>query len=198
VHHLNLGHGLAVRAFREAGLSGQIGIVWNLFTPRPATSRPEDLRAAERMADRDSRMFTGPVFGKGYPAQYVADEGISLPIEPGDMAAIAEPIDFVGLNYYTEDAVAWDESSPKKTRVVPAWQDVSDMGWPIVPNGLLRLLRWLHAESGGLPLYVTENGSAEKDEVVRIADGTPGCGTGGASTTSAPIWRSAPGPSPRE
>ena len=39
------------------------------------------------------------------------------------------------------------------------------MGWPIVPESLRDLLVRLHAESGGLPLYVTENGCAADDYV---------------------------------
>jgi len=177
VHHLNLAHGLAVRAFREAKIPGGIGITLNLMTPRAATGREEDLIAAERAADRDSRMFSDPVFGKGYPAVFVKDENIELPIEPGDMDIIASATDFVGLNYYSESAVAWDESSPEKIKTVPAWQDVTDMGWPIVPDGFHRLLKWLAAESGGIPIYITENGSAEKDAAVcedgirRVHDG---------------------------
>jgi len=171
VHHLNLAHGLAVKAFRAAAVPGRIGIVWNLGTPRPASSRPEDRRAAERAIDKDSRMFTGPVFGKGYPADFVKEEGIELPIEKGDMETIAQKIDFVGINYYMEFPVAWDESAPGKVRTEPFWQETTDMGWPIVPDGLYRNLKWIAAESGGLPIYVTENGCAEQDVPVLEAGG---------------------------
>ncbi len=170
IHHLNLAHGLAVRAFREAGIPGGTGIVLNLMTPRPATNSPEDLKAAQRVADRDSRMFSGPVFGKGYPAAYIKDEGIQLPIETGDMEVIATATDFVGLNYYMEFPVAWDESAPGKVKTMPSWQDTTDMGWPIVPDGMYRMIKWLAAESGGIPIYITENGSAEKDVAV-VQDG---------------------------
>lgn len=160
-----------MKAFRESGAPGEIGIVWNLATPRPATNRPEDLKAAERSIDKDSRMFTGPVFGKGYPVAYLKDAGISLPIRAGDMETIAAKIDFVGLNYYMEAAVVWDESVPGKVRMVAAWQDVTDIGWPITPDGFYRLMKWLVDESDGrLPIYITENGCTEKDLLVYEAD----------------------------
>lgn len=176
VHHLNLAHGLAVKAFRDAGSpgaggKGRIGIVWNLSTPRPATSRPEDRWAVERAMDRDTRMFTGPVFGAGYPRDFLSDEGIELPLQSGDLELIAAKIDFVGINYYMEFPVGKDESAPGKARSQPFWQDTTDMGWPIVPDGLLRQLRWIAAESGGLPLYVTENGCAERDVPVLDQEG---------------------------
>lgn len=37
------------------------------------------------------------------------------------------------------------------------------MGWPITPKGLHRHLQWLHEHTGGMPLYITENGCAMPD-----------------------------------
>ncbi len=165
VHHLNLAHGLAVRAFREGGHPGRIGITWNLATPRPATKRKEDLKAAKLAADRDSRMFTGPVSGKGYPQEYLETAGLQVPVQEGDLELISQGIDFVGLNYYFETPVVWDESSRFKYRAVPSYQTVTAMGWPIVPDGLYRLLRWLSEEMPGVPIYITENGCAREDAV---------------------------------
>ncbi|WP_304241501.1 GH1 family beta-glucosidase [Gracilinema caldarium] len=165
VHHLNLAHGLAVRAFRESGKPGKIGITWNIMVYRPATRNEKDLLAAELATDRDSRMFTGPVCGYGYPQRFIEHSGVKIPVQPGDLDLIAAPIDFAGLNYYSEHAVAWDDTAEEHIRWVPSWQEKTDMGWPIVPQGFVRHLRWLSAETGGIPIYVTENGCAQKDEV---------------------------------
>jgi beta-glucosidase len=171
VHHINLAHGLAVKAFRNSGKKGRIGIVWNLTTPRPATLSADDKAAVERVVDHDSRMFTSPVLGKGYPA-LAGTLGIDLPILAGDMELIAQPIDFIGLNYYTERPVKADDSSPLGASEESSWQPVTDMGWPVVPQGLLRQLRWIAAEAPGIPLYIMENGSAEADIPVMEADGS--------------------------
>jgi beta-glucosidase len=40
----------------------------------------------------------------------------------------------------------------------------TQMGWPVVPDGLRRLLHWLHERYAGLPIYVTENGAAFDDQ----------------------------------
>jgi beta-glucosidase len=69
------------------------------------------------------------------------------------------------VNYYNEGAVGRDANTPFKYDTKPAWQDTSDMGWPVVPGGLRRQLRWIHSISGGLPLYITENGYARQDVV---------------------------------
>lgn len=163
VHHLNLAHGLAVKVYRSMGLGGTIGLVWNLVTPRPSRNREEDRRAVERTIDHETRMFTSPVLAKGYPA-LVEEKKIALPIEAGDMETIAQPIDFIGLNYYTERPIAGDPIDPHAIHGRPSSERLTDMGWPVVPEGLMRQLRWINAETGGsLPFYIMENGCAERD-----------------------------------
>ena len=155
-----------------------IGPVLNLAATRPATSRPEDVAAADRALDLQSRMFFGPMFGNGYPERHLACyPEAPLPLQEGDMRIIAEPVDFLGLNYYWEDAVCADEAAPEGFRYVPQWQPVSDMGWPVVPGGLLRQLRWVHERTGELPLVIAENGFAAADLLSndRTEAGVPRC-----------------------
>ncbi|AFG38207.1 GH1 family beta-glucosidase [Spirochaeta africana] len=172
IHHLNLGHGLAVQAFREGNYRGEIGITWNLMLPRPATRRPEDKKAAELAIARESRMFTDPVAGKGYPQEYLDLAGLSLPLQDGDLDIISQRIDFAGINYYTEGAVAWDDNAPLKVRMVPVHQPTTIMDWPIVPDGLHRMLHWLNAELPEVPLYITENGYARQEDIELQPDGS--------------------------
>ncbi len=165
VHHLNLAHGLAVKIYRSLGQGGKIGIVWNLVTPRAATRREEDRIAAERVIADQTRVFTDPVFGRGYPAlTYQDGTRVDFPVEAGDLDSISAPIDFIGLNYYTERPIAGDRSDPRGLRQLDSYERVTDTDWPVVPEGLVRQLRWITAESGGkLPLYIMENGCAERD-----------------------------------
>jgi beta-glucosidase len=81
------------------------------------------------------------------------------------MDSIKAPIDFVGMNYYSENPAVYDETAPFGAKSVASWQDTSDMGWYITPAGLLRQMRWMHEISGGLPLFITENGYANADIV---------------------------------
>ncbi len=171
IHHLNLAHGLAVQTFRQGGYGGQIGTTLNTQTPRPATRRPEDIEAADRAADLPTRMFLDPLLGKGYPQRFIeAHELAETPLADGDLEIIAGEIDFLGVNYYHEWAVAYDESQPERYRFVPQYQETTEMGWPITPKGLHRHLQWLHEHTGGMPLYITENGCAMPDELSE--DGT--------------------------
>ncbi len=172
IHHLLLGHGLAVRQFRGDARSGPgtgvstIGITLNLSTPRPATRRPEDILAADRAADRDSRMFLNPLLGDGYPERHLsAVPEVAMPVQDGDMEVISAPFDFLGLNYYTEPVVAFDPEAQEEFKVVRGYQQKTEMGWPVVPDGLHRQLHWVHRQAPSLRLYVTENGAAFEDVV---------------------------------
>jgi beta-glucosidase len=165
VHHINLAHGLAVQAHRAAALKSPIGITWNASNPRPATSSEADKKAALTARAFETEVFLLPVLGKGYPEIVTKELGISVPMQSGDLEIISQKIDFIGVNYYNEGAVAYDPNSPYKFGGKPSWQDVSDMGWPIVPGGLARLLTWIQSIAGGLPIYITENGYARQDVV---------------------------------
>ncbi|HRR82198.1 MAG TPA: family 1 glycosylhydrolase, partial [Planctomycetota bacterium] len=93
-----------------------------------------------------------------------------LPVEEGDLEIIAQPLDFLGINMYSESAVRHDPNHPEQFAYVPSPYPQTDMGWDITPLGIYRLLRWVDAEYGQPTLYITENGCAMPD--VLSADGT--------------------------
>ncbi len=175
-HHLLLGHGKAVQAYRSQISSDvPIGITLNLETPRPATRKEADKEAVQRALDLRTRFFLDPLLGKGYPERHFdAYPQLKRPvILDGDMETIASPIDFLGLNYYWEPVVASDPKNPEGFQDVHSHHERTDMGWPITPQGLYRHLKWVsnHTE-GKLPLYITENGCAMPDE---LSDDTSRC-----------------------
>jgi len=161
-HHLLLSHGLAMQALRADGAKAKLGIVLNLSSCVPATAMPEDIAAAQQADAMGRRRYTDPLFQGRYPDEVQAELGADAPVvEAGDMAAIAQPMDYLGVNYYTRSVVAasgadWDA----KARGLP----VSDMDWEIYPQGLTDLLCLLKRDYPGLPpVYVTENGGAFPD-----------------------------------
>ncbi|MCE7929271.1 MAG: beta-glucosidase, partial [Chloroflexi bacterium CFX7] len=88
IHHALLAHGRAVRAFRASGKQGEIGITNANTSFEPADDTPETAQAVELARDFQSRLFHGPVYGKGYPHSVLShheSRGTPLPIEPGDM-----------------------------------------------------------------------------------------------------------------
>ncbi|MCF1646682.1 GH1 family beta-glucosidase [Streptomyces indiaensis] len=171
-YHLLLGHGLASRAVRAAAPGAQIGIVNNLSTIHPATDTPEDRAAARRMDGHTNRWWLDPVHGRGFPADMRELYGVDLPERPGDSAAIAAPLDWLGLNYYFPQTVADDPAGPAPYARAVRRDGVprTGMDWEVDASGIESLLLRLTDDYGARRLYVTENGSAYPD-VVR-PDGT--------------------------
>ena len=50
----------------------------------------------------------------------------------------------------------------------PDWP-VTSMGWFVVPWGFRKMLKWIHERYDGLPIYVTENGTALANNDVATA-----------------------------
>ncbi|MEW2443516.1 GH1 family beta-glucosidase [Micromonospora marina] len=186
VHHLLLGHGLAARALRAAGVE-TLGITLNLADVQPADAGSAADAEAVRLVDGlHNRIFLDPLTGGGYPADVLAHVGrIVEPdfIRDGDEKLIAAPLDLLGLNYYAPTYVAGraggagGDAYPGTAGTVeflPPAGSLTDMGWSIEPAGLTRLLERVAADHPGLPLMVTENGGAfpdtDVDEQGAVAD----------------------------
>lgn len=162
-HHLLLSHGLAVQALRAEGCRSELGIVLNLAPTQPATDSPED-RAQARLEDgRLLRWYLDPLLEGAYPWDVLEFLGADAPrIEPGDLRAIATPMDYLGINYYSRSVVSaagpWDARS--------GGREITEMGWEIYPEGLTELLLRLHRDYRVPPIYITENGGAFPDPLV--------------------------------
>lgn len=166
-HHLLLGHGLAVQALRAGHGDGQVGISLNLTDVAPASSDPADVAAAARFDGQANRWFLDPVLRGSYPADLLAwyqdRAGVSA-LAAEDLAVAAQPLDFLGVNFYQHHRIAaGDGDSLYGARRVPFQGPVTHLGWPIEPAGLSRLLARLTRDYGPLPLYVTENGACFYD-----------------------------------
>jgi len=165
-HHLLVSHGLATQALR-ARVKGPLGIALNFLPAHSATESAEDQAAARRVDGNFNRWFLEPVLGRGYPADMLAFYGAAVPrITEEDLRTIAQPLDWLGVNYYERSVVGHDPAGGYlKTR------RVHDTGLPrtadreIYAPGLRELLVRLHREYGVKRLVITENGAAFPDEV---------------------------------
>src|SRR6185437_8242153 len=103
-HHSLLAHGRAVEAFRASGHDGRIGITLDLTVAIPATGSDADREAAARLDGHHNRWFLDAIFRGSYPEDVVAlyerRVGPVDMIQPGDPETIAQPIDFLGINFY--------------------------------------------------------------------------------------------------
>jgi beta-glucosidase len=176
VHHLLLGHGLATQVMRDRG-ADHLGITLNFTPMSPAGEQPADVDAARRLDGQQNRMFLEPIVRGEYPADVVDDlaaAGAPLPVQDGDLEVISTPLDWLGVNYYFTSTVRGGVAPTGEPSPFIGAEDIDDldpegptttMGWGISPEGFTELLLRLRDEAPGLPLFVTENGSAWPDEV---------------------------------
>ncbi|GBD19521.1 Beta-glucosidase [bacterium HR27] len=174
-HHLLVSHGLAARAIRAVAPQAEVGITLNLSPVVPASDDVADRAAAKAYDGILNRWFLDPLFGRGYPAD--TRELLARFFEPpeSDCALIAEPLDFLGVNYYTPAFVAAEPGTPRDglgVRLLSPEElqsrgyELTDMGWAIVPEGLEQLLVRLQRDYRPQAIVITENGAAFPDEPV--------------------------------
>lgn len=167
-HHLNMAHGAAVKAFRESGLPGEIGIKVNMNKIYPYDSNSvSDQEAAKRKNAELNTLFCDPILKGVYPRDffsYLEKQGVVLPeIRQGDMELICQEIDFFGLNnynaIYVKDGGKWPLYSTEVTTGRPTLQN----GWEYEPECLYELLMMLQNEYHPKKILITENGCSSND-----------------------------------
>lgn len=162
-HHILLAHGLGMQVLRKNAPNALSGIVLNITPTYPASSDPEDVAAA-RLADQLlNQWLFQPVLAGNYPAEVMRiPEGAAPPVEEGDLDIISQPIDFLGINYYTREVYQGDGNDGFKA-VEEKENPLTDMGWEVFPQGLTDVLLKLNKDYKLPPLYITENGAAMPD-----------------------------------
>ncbi|UZR29164.1 GH1 family beta-glucosidase [Methylococcus mesophilus] len=164
-HNLLRAHALGVQAFRADG-QGRIGLVVNLEPKYAATGSRDDRAATERAHAYMNRQYLDPVLRGAYPEELAEVFGPHWPrFESEDLRLIQEPIDYLGINYYTRAVVKHDPlGGPLKVSAIPQrGAEHTEMGWEVYPQGLKDILLWVKARYGDIPLYITENGAAFAD-----------------------------------
>jgi beta-glucosidase len=167
-HNLLRSHGLAVERFRfsKAAKRGKIGITVNLEPKYPASDSPEDLAAVRRADAYMNRQYLDPVFLGRYPDEMREIFGEAWPEwSDEDMRLIKQPIDFLGVNYYTRRVERdYPENLPLRTKHVPQPQHIeTDTKWEVFPEALTKILLWATERYGKPAIYITENGAAFYD-----------------------------------
>ncbi|MFE6886697.1 GH1 family beta-glucosidase [Streptomyces sp. NPDC057694] len=173
VHHLHLGHGLAVQRIRSVVPAPvQAGITFNPSQVYAASDAPENIDAARRADGMGLRLYLDPVLRGQYPQDVLADLaqlGVDVPVEAGDLDVIAQPLDFLGINYYLSDVVAAGDEPGRTVRIPQPDRPVTAMGWEIHPQGLTDLLTRISRDYPALPIYLTENGAAFDDSAYDVS-----------------------------
>lgn len=172
-HHLMVAHGMAAQAIRAAGPSDtKVGIVLNFNVMDPADGSEAAARRARLNYVRAYRWYLDGLLNGQYPEEVACElrKAPKLPancsrrratdwVRGTDMKLVSQPLDFLGLNYYTRFVFDGDGKFVEEPGHVR-----TQMGWQVYPVGLTRLLEEFRRTYTNLPpVYVTENGAAFDD-----------------------------------
>lgn len=173
-HHMLLAHGLGAQALRAAGASS-VGCATNHAPVWPHSDEPEDTGASKLFDMLWNGAFAEPILLGRYPFPLLPL--LDDVLRPGDLATIRQPLDFYGVNFYGPVRVAAAPEGfdvPFEFREVLGYE-VTDLGWPIVPDALREWLIMFRARYRAAlpPLVVTESGCAytsDPDDDGRVSD----------------------------
>lgn len=164
-HHLLLAHGLAMKVLRKNCPNALNGIVLNFTPAYPASDSPEDIAASNFADDYFNQWYIKPIFDAQYPEILATLPKENHPdIQPGDMEIISQPIDFLGINFYTR--AIYKANAEEVFEQLPPPAPLTDIGWEIYPKAFSELLVSLNSLYTLPPMYITENGAAMDDKFV--------------------------------
>ena len=163
-HNLLLAHGLGAQALRAAARQPiRVGIVHNSCNLIPFTESPADLAATRALWLERNGWLLLPMLRGHYPDKEITALGPDAPtIAPGDMEAIHQPLDYLGLNVYCAEEIVRASTGPLP---VEAHYPRTDFSWPITPEAPYWSARFAHEHFGPMDLYMTENGCCYPDQV---------------------------------
>ncbi|WP_330982585.1 MULTISPECIES: GH1 family beta-glucosidase [Enterobacterales] len=189
-HQVFIAHALAVKAFREMNVAGQIGFV-NVLQPHTALTDSAEDKIATDIADAiHTHWLYDPVLKGEYPQALLAQTQALWGVphfEAGDDELLRNHLcDFIGLNYYRRETVV---ANPDETKTASNHDGepnsgnefgfknlfkfvrnpngvYTDWDWEIWPQGLTDGIMMINERYGNVPMYITENGLGAKDPII--------------------------------
>ena len=167
-HYVCLGHGLGVQAAR-AETEKPIGVVLNFTPGRLETKTKINTEALERYEAVTNTWYLSAIIKGNYPDVALQElEGYLPNSWKSDLQNIKEPIDFIGINYYTTVLLKSGGDKFPFVEIIERDLPKTDMGWDVEPAGLREAINLVSDYAPNLPLYITENGMASKNAIADI------------------------------
>jgi beta-glucosidase len=168
-HNVVLAHGMAVKAIRASGRAGtRVGIPSNAVATVPVIETTEHIEAAKIAFREQNAPFLTVIMEGKYTDRYLRRLGPSAPKHtPEDLATIAAPLDFVGLNIYTATYVRAAQGDAGYEIVpTPASYPHMSADWlKIGPEAMYWAPRLCHELWDVKEIYITENGCSADDQI---------------------------------
>lgn len=160
-HIVNLAQASAMKAMRATGKPSMVGSAYSMAASYPASESEADRAAAERHHAWNNVWFIDPILKGTYPNAYIEQEKMlrKMDIRPGDMEAMREKFDFIGINLYQRTIVAAAEQDRNLgIRPVQGPGPRTAFGWEVWPAALYQMIKRIDRDYDRPVIYVTENG----------------------------------------
>jgi beta-glucosidase len=162
-HHQNLGQGLAIRALRAGRADLRIGTTMALMPSRAAGAwwNVKNILPADAFDAVWNGAYLDPLFNGSYP--FAAHSFVDGFVKDGDMMTTKQPVDFLGLNYYSPTYIKFDRRNPSyiAPALPPKGVELDAFGREIDPSGIAEMLARLRNDYGNPHVMVTENGCSD-------------------------------------
>ena len=164
-------HGRAARVLRKYVIESRVGITVATTMTIPKTF--EDVDSARKKFFESGKGFyvwmqsfwLDPIIKGCFPEEMLeAYPQLNDWVTPADMREICNTIDFLGVNNYTSHLVGTDDTGQPEIVDRHRGFPKTAIGWNITPDGIYWGTKFFH-ERYGLPIYITENGMANRDVV---------------------------------
>lgn len=163
IHHQNIAQGLAIQALRAGRSDYTIGTTMALMPSRAAGGllTPLNRLAADGFDELWNGAFLDPLFKGSYPDTPRGMIGDAL--RDGDFAITRQPVDFLGVNYYSPAYMRFDAASPSFVAPAepPRGVPLDAFGREIDPSGLFETLARVREGYGNPRVLITENGCSD-------------------------------------
>ena len=164
-------HGRAARVIRKYVVEARVGITVATTMTIPKTHEDVDAARAKFFESGKGNyvfmqsFWLDPIILGKFPQEMLdAYPQLSELVSNLDMIDISNTIDFLGVNNYTAHLVGTGEAGEpiviERHRGFPK----TAIGWNVTPDGIYWGTKFFH-ERYNLPIYITENGMANRDVV---------------------------------
>jgi beta-glucosidase len=164
-HHQNLGQGLAMQALRARRHDLKVGTTMALMPSR--ASGPwwalRNILPAHAFDAIWNGAYLDPLFKGSYP--WLTRSLFDDVVKPHDFAVTKQPVDFLGVNYYSPTYLQYDPDPNNPVHigpgVPPKGVPLDAFGREIDPSGLGEVLARVRNDYGNPPVLITENGCSD-------------------------------------
>ncbi|MDP2387073.1 MAG: GH1 family beta-glucosidase [Bacteroidota bacterium] len=171
MHHAVLCQAIGLRTIKKMQPDAIVGTTYSCSFITPQSDSERDKQAAKRIDALLNRSFIEPSLGLGYPMETLPFlKKVEKYIKPGDEELMRAEFDFIGIQNYTREVVAYNFFIPfLKAKLIPADKRKvfhTQMDWEVYPEAIYQMVKKFSKYKGVKKIFITENGASFPDEII--------------------------------